>query len=91
LSNVGVVRGYGGRKIVLAIREIYLSGDGDNAQDGRTWATRVRTFARARQLASEVAATDQVSFVIGQFNMARAAQFSQRLGKGIGDFDVPDG
>jgi hypothetical protein len=77
--------------VVLAIRDIYLSGDGNDALDGRTWANRVRTFTRARQLASQVAATDQVSFVIGQFNMARAANFSQRLGKGIGDFDVPDG
>jgi hypothetical protein len=79
--------------IVLAIRDIYLSGDGNDALDGRTWANRVRTFRRARQIASGILAPDQVSFVIGQFNMARAAQFNQQLGKGIGDTfgDVPDG
>jgi hypothetical protein len=75
----------------LAIRDIYLSGDGNDALDGRTWTNRVRTFRRARDLASQVPATDQVSFVIGQFNMARAVSFNQQLGKGIGDFDVPDG
>lgn len=75
----------------MAVRDVYLSGDGDDARDSRTWETRVRTFARARQLSAAIAATDQACFVVGQFNMARAASFSQRLGKGIGDFDVPDG
>jgi hypothetical protein len=75
----------------VAVRDIYLSGDGDDTRDGRTWETRVRTFSRARQLSAAIAAADQACFVIGQFNMARAASFSQRLGKGTGDFDVPDG
>lgn len=75
----------------MAVRDIFVSGDGDDSRDGRTWDTRVRTFTRARQLSAALAAADQACFVVGQFNMARAAQFNQRLGKGIGDFDVPDG
>jgi hypothetical protein len=75
----------------VAVRDIFLSGDGNDSRDGRTWENRVRTFTRARQLSAAVVAPDRPCFVIGQFNMARAAQFAQRLGKGIGDFDVPDG
>lgn len=75
----------------MAVREIYLSGDGDDTRDGSTWATRVRTFTRARALARPVAAPDRVSFVIGQFNMSRRASFGQQLGKGIDANNVPDG
>jgi hypothetical protein len=75
----------------VAVREFFVSGDGNDAQDGTTWATRVRTFTRARALAAGVAAPDRVSFVIGQFNMSRKASFGQQLGKGIDANNVPDG
>lgn len=76
----------------VAIRDIFVSGDGVDSADGTTWNTRVRTFTRARALASPVAAPDRVRFIVGQFIMAGQANFGQQLGKGIGaGSDVPDG
>jgi hypothetical protein len=76
----------------VAVRDIFVSGDGVDTADGTTWNTRVRTFTRARALASGVSAPDTVRFVIGQFVMARQANFGQQLGKGIGtNSNVPDG
>jgi hypothetical protein len=76
----------------VAIRDIFVSGDGVDSADGTTWNTRVRTFTRARAIASGILAPDRVRFVVGQFNMKGQANFGQQLGKGIGTgSDVPDG
>jgi hypothetical protein len=81
---------YGWKENAVAVREIFVSGDGDDTRDGMTWNTRVMTFTRARGLASLVAAPDTAGFVIGQFNMSRRASFGQQLGTGI-DVVMPNG
>jgi hypothetical protein len=81
----------------VAIREIFLSGDGNDAQDGLSWATRVKTFTAARVRAKSVPAVDDVRFVVGQFNMSfnmwkqTGIDFAQRLGTGIDANDVRHG
>ncbi|GAA3865438.1 hypothetical protein GCM10022243_34500 [Saccharothrix violaceirubra] len=74
----------------MAVRDIFVGGDGEDSRGGLTWADRVRTFDRARRIAAGVGGP--VAFVVGQFVMAREAYFGQRLGKGIeAGYDVPDG